>query len=212
MNVTAQAGDTLISAAGRAPSRPAEQKNALRKNLRLLRKQLTATQGRAAAQQVARRCFCYAPLRRARRVAVYLSMGSELPTSALITTLHARGIAVFAPAIVGGQLRFRALCARGLQRHSLGMQQPRYGRAYRASAMDVIVLPLLGFDAQGMRLGQGGGYYDRALQRSRFRPLRLGLAYAAQGVDALPQEPWDQPLHAVLTEQGMTVFPRKLFR
>ena len=66
--------------------------------------------------------------------------------------------------------------------------------------MRFVLLPLLGFDHQGFRLGQGGGYYDRALASLRFRrPLLVGLAYDCQRVEVVPREAWDQPLDAVVT-------------
>jgi len=67
---------------------------------------------------------------------------------------------------------------------------------------DLVVAPLLGFDRQGRRLGQGGGYYDRALEalRARKRVFVLGLAYVGQETHGLPDEPHDQRLDAILTE------------
>lgn len=208
MNVTAQAGDTLIQAAGATSSAPQAAKRELRLALRRQRKSIPPTKQRRAAQRLARLVFRCARVRRARRVAVYLSMGSELATAPLINALQARRIAVFAPALLRGQMRFRALGNARLQTHPLGMLQPPCGTALRASAMDVLMLPLLAFDARGTRLGQGGGYYDRALSKASFRPYRLGLAYAAQQVPVLPREPWDVPLHAVLTERGLCRFAR----
>lgn len=212
MNVTAQAGDTLIQASGTPPLQQTSDGNAakklLRATLRSHRKAITRTQIRQAERAVVRHALRSPPLRRAARVGVYLSMGSELCTSALIQTLQQRGQTVFVPAIVRGKLRFRLLHGQRLAKHALGMTQPRSGRALQASAFDVLVLPLLGFDASGTRLGQGGGYYDRALARCRFRPYRLGLAYAAQQCHTLPREPWDQGLNAVLTERGLRRFPR----
>ncbi len=72
-----------------------------------------------------------------------------------------------------------------------------------------MVLPVLGFDAQGRRLGNGGGYYDRALAapRAARRPLLLGYAYAVQEVPEIPAEPWDVKLDAVVTERGLRRFP-----
>jgi len=212
MNVTAQAGDTLIQASGSVPLELAPatsaSKQSLRAALRRLRKAIAPHQITQAERAVARRCLHWAPLRRARRVGVYLGMGSELRTGALIQTLQRQGIEVFAPAIVRGQLRFRRLQGQCLAKHALGMPEPRSGLALKASGLDALVLPLLAFDARGMRLGQGGGYYDRALAPCRFRPYRLGLAYAAQQHDALPRDPWDQALNAVLTERGLRRFPR----
>jgi len=72
----------------------------------------------------------------------------------------------------------------------------------------VVILPLVAFDARGCRLGYGGGFYDRTLERLRAcRPLlAVGLAYAAQQADELPVEDTDQPMDAVVTEAGATWF------
>ena len=211
MNVTAQAGDTLIQASGVAPLDLQAARPRLRMALRQQRKRISHSLRIQAARAVARRLFRVTAVRRARRVAVYLSMGSELMTAPLIAALEARHIKVFAPALLRGGMHFRALTRTRPQRHRLGMLQPRSGRAFRAREMDVLVLPLLGFDPFGTRLGQGGGYYDRALAHCRFRPYRLGLAYAAQQVSQLPRAVWDQPLDAVLTERGLQQFTRPFF-
>ena len=71
---------------------------------------------------------------------------------------------------------------------------------------DVIVLPLLGFDRRGGRLGQGGGYYDRTLAR-RPSVRRIGLAWSCQEVDRVPTDAWDLPLDAVLTEAEWIPMP-----
>jgi 5-formyltetrahydrofolate cyclo-ligase len=71
---------------------------------------------------------------------------------------------------------------------------------------DVILMPLLGFDKHGNRLGYGGGYYDRTLESLSKRPRLIGFAFAAQAFDFVPREPHDVPLDAVVTEDGVTVF------
>lgn len=73
---------------------------------------------------------------------------------------------------------------------------------------DVLIVPLLAFDARGYRLGYGGGFYDRTLQALRAqRPtIAIGFAFAAQQVDAVPNDAFDQCLDAVVTEQGLTNF------
>lgn len=211
MNVTAQVGDTLFQPSGALPLDLPSAKPALRRALRAARKAIPNIRRRAAARAVAARLPRVAQIRRARRVAVYLSMGSELPTAPLIAALRARHVTVYAPVLLRGGMRFRKLDGARLQAHVLGMSQPRAGLALRVSAMDVLLLPLLAFDARGTRLGQGGGWYDRMLSHNRFRPYRLGLAYTQQQAGALPREPWDQPLHAVLSERGVQRFPRQLF-
>jgi 5-formyltetrahydrofolate cyclo-ligase len=73
---------------------------------------------------------------------------------------------------------------------------------------DLVVVPLLGFDRQGCRLGQGGGTYDRTLAnlRASGRVFVLGLAYSSQETDEIPWEPHDERLDAVLTEASYLEF------
>ncbi|MGO4916278.1 5-formyltetrahydrofolate cyclo-ligase [Pseudogemmobacter sp. W21_MBD1_M6] len=73
---------------------------------------------------------------------------------------------------------------------------------------EVLIVPLVAFDAQGNRLGYGGGFYDRTLQNLRaLRPtIAIGFAYAAQQADALPLEATDQPLDFIVTETGILDF------
>lgn len=73
---------------------------------------------------------------------------------------------------------------------------------------EVLIVPLLAFDARGYRLGYGGGFYDRTLEGLRAKAPRfaIGFAYAAQEVEEVPIEPTDQPLDAIVTEQGVRLF------
>ena len=73
-------------------------------------------------------------------------------------------------------------------------------------APDLILMPLLGFDATGTRLGYGGGYYDRTLASLPKKPMLIGLAFAAQGLETIPRQPHDVPLDAVVTEEGVQFF------
>jgi 5-formyltetrahydrofolate cyclo-ligase len=80
---------------------------------------------------------------------------------------------------------------------AFGVRQPMADAAVMAP--DIILTPLVGFDADRNRLGQGGGFYDRIFLR---HPLarRIGLAWAIQQCDSLPLDPWDQPLDVIATE------------
>jgi 5-formyltetrahydrofolate cyclo-ligase len=75
--------------------------------------------------------------------------------------------------------------------------------------IDVVVLPVVGFDRRGNRLGMGAGYYDRALRRRQDaarawrRPLLVGVAFACQELPAIPASPWDVPLDLIVTERGI---------
>lgn len=84
----------------------------------------------------------------------------------------------------------------------------RVPRAATEMVPEVLIVPLVGFDRRGNRLGYGGGYYDRTLERLRARGpvLAVGYAWAAQELDALPVEATDQRLDAVVTEAETLVF------
>jgi 5-formyltetrahydrofolate cyclo-ligase len=80
-----------------------------------------------------------------------------------------------------------------------------------AECLDLIIMPLVGFDAGGNRLGMGGGFYDRTLaflqHRGRWRrPLLFGLAYEFQRVDGLQPRCWDVPLDGVITDRYLRYF------
>jgi 5-formyltetrahydrofolate cyclo-ligase len=138
------------------------------------------------------------------RIALYLSMASEAPTANLIDFLHERGYALCLPRIdasIEGHMDF---CAwepgQALIPGSLRIPQP--GPDARIVEPDVIFTPLVGFDKDLNRIGNGAGYYDRAFERLPGRK-RIGLAWSSQMVDALPVQPWDIPLHMIITEQSI---------
>ncbi|RYY12360.1 MAG: 5-formyltetrahydrofolate cyclo-ligase, partial [Alphaproteobacteria bacterium] len=85
-----------------------------------------------------------------------------------------------------------------------GLSQPHPDSP--ALTPDIILAPLLAFDAKLDRLGQGAGYYDRAF--ATFPDARrIGVAWSVQQVDTLPTDAWDMPLHAIITENGWIARP-----
>lgn len=78
-----------------------------------------------------------------------------------------------------------------------GIPQPVGGAMIQPA---LVLAPLVGFDRAGNRLGQGGGYYDRWFA-GHPAAMRIGIAWSVQEVDALDAEPWDMPLHAIITEK-----------
>ncbi|HWY24635.1 MAG TPA: 5-formyltetrahydrofolate cyclo-ligase [Nevskia sp.] len=189
----------------------AARKTELRLSLRRMRVAIPGPQRRRSARQAARQLLHWRSLNRARDIAVYLSVRSELSTAPLIALLLRRGHRLWAPVTGAGQrMRFAPLRTHScLRRGALGLPQVTHTRPLRsARSLDLILLPLLGFDARGRRLGNGGGYYDRALAavRNVRRPLLVGYAYAAQEIAAVPAEPWDVRLDAAVTERGRRRF------
>lgn len=96
-----------------------------------------------------------------------------------------------------------------LQRNDWGLLEPpeQPDAVIATTELDLVCVPLLGFDRSGNRLGQGGGYYDRAFaftrECRRRAPILVGVAFACQELAALEPAPWDVPLGAVVTEHGL---------
>jgi 5-formyltetrahydrofolate cyclo-ligase len=93
-----------------------------------------------------------------------------------------------------------------LHRSKFGVDEPHL--SVRVVVPDVLLLPLLAFDADGHRLGYGGGHYDRTLAELRARKsiCAIGVGYAGQEVLELPREPHDHPLDMIVTELGLRSF------
>ncbi|MCI4411062.1 MAG: 5-formyltetrahydrofolate cyclo-ligase [Thiotrichales bacterium] len=88
----------------------------------------------------------------------------------------------------------------------LGIPEPTTNQRITIDQLDVVLVPLVGVDAQGNRLGMGAGYYDRSLGKARQRPYLIGVAHQCQQVERLPVQPWDIPLDALVTESGLTIW------
>ncbi len=130
-------------------------------------------------------------------------MGDELDLRPLLARLHFAGHAVGLPVVVkrGTPLLFRrwqpsdVLVSGGYGTSVPGEDKP-------VVTPEVLFVPLLAFDRQGYRLGYGGGFYDRTLQALRGAGPRLavGVAFAAQEVEAVPRDHYDQKLDWIVTE------------
>ena len=136
----------------------------------------------------------------ARCVAAYLPIDSEIDSLPIIDRLAGRGVALALPRVASGRepMRFlRWVPGDPLVAGPFGLRQPE--PSAQKVEPDVILTPMLAFDATLHRLGYGAGHYDRAfaaLPDAR----RIGLAWASQCVEALPVDPWDVALHAIATE------------
>jgi 5-formyltetrahydrofolate cyclo-ligase len=131
-------------------------------------------------------------------------MGSEAPTDAMIEFLHERGFRLCLPRIdatAAGKMEFCAWHPDDILVPG-PLKIPEPGPAADVVTPDVILAPMVGFDRALNRIGNGAGYYDRMFERLP-DVRRIGLAWSSQMVDRLPVEPWDIPLHLVVTESAI---------
>ncbi len=138
-------------------------------------------------------------------IAGYRPIRTEIDPTPLMENLHRAGHRLCVPVIQGRglALKFREW------RPDAEMVEGAFGALVPAAGdwlePRLLIAPLVAFDADGGRLGYGGGFYDRSLAglRAKRHTLAVGFAYSAQQVDALPHDATDQPLDAIVTERGL---------
>ncbi|MEM8987222.1 MAG: 5-formyltetrahydrofolate cyclo-ligase [Pseudomonadota bacterium] len=178
-----------------------------KKNLRIEAKRIRAAIPSViedAAAFAARFIETSLPLK-SRILAGYWPMRDEADPRALMDAARAAGGALALPTISQPKhpLVFKSYTpGEALASGPHGTSEP--GPAAMALTPDIVLVPLLAFDRRGGRLGYGGGYYDRTLAalRAKGSVTAIGLAYAAQEVDAVPTDPLDERLDWVVTERG----------
>ena len=193
-------------------SAPDAARRALRARLAARRRSLTPGERAHAAHEVARHAIRALPLNAGARVAIYASLPSELDTTPLIELALGRGCRLYLPRIDRPRsargMRFLAMGG-ALRRNRLGIDEPDPAAAgIRARWLDLVLLPLVGFDRSGVRLGTGGGFYDRAFafrnhRRAWHAPRLVGLGYAFQELKHIEAAAHDVRMDAVITDEGV---------
>ncbi|WDM12652.1 5-formyltetrahydrofolate cyclo-ligase [Streptomyces lavenduligriseus] len=193
-------------------------KRALRRELLGARIGLTAADIREAGRELAEHALELPELAAGRTVAAYVSVGGEPATLPLLEALRARGVRVLLPALLPdndldwGEYTGPDSLERIRHSGKMALFEPSGTRLGpdAVTGADVVLLPGLAVDARGMRLGRGGGSYDRVLarlERAGAHPLLVVLLYDTEVVARVPAEAHDRPVHAVVTPSGVRRFP-----
>ncbi|MHB9861107.1 5-formyltetrahydrofolate cyclo-ligase [Streptomyces sp. YIM S03343] len=189
----------------------------LRREFLTVRNRLTADDVREAAAALAARALGLPELAGARTVAAYVSVGTEPGTPALLDALRARGVRVLLPVLLPdndldwGVYAGEGSLARVRRGSRMTLLEPSGARLgpETVTAADAVLLPGLAVDTRGMRLGRGGGSYDRVLarlERADARPALVVLLYDSEVVGHVPGEEHDRPVDAVVTPSGVRRF------
>lgn len=193
------------------PSPPdrAAPKARLRADMRARRAGLDPADVAAAGVAATGRLMSLPVVAEARRVAAYRAVRGEIPLEALLEGDRREVFTL--PRVVGDDLEFAAW-HEGLSfvRGAFGIPEPAGGEVVPLADHDAVLVPLTVFDERCHRVGQGGGFYDRALASLRFgsgadRPATIGVAYSFQQVAEVPKDSWDVPLDAVVTDAGIVI-------
>jgi 5-formyltetrahydrofolate cyclo-ligase len=189
-------------------------KNHLRKTLRTKRAAIDANTRQAAALSSMKQLADSAIFQNAQHIACYLAQGSEFDLQPIISLIWQTQKKCYLPVLTASDeksLHFIAYESDDhLQTNCYGIAEPVFSPAkeIQAKALDLVLVPLIGFDLTGHRLGSGSGYYDRTFSflLNKLRPKQpsfIGVGYQAQQLDGIPSDAWDVPLDGVLTEQSL---------
>lgn len=191
-------------------------RQALRRFLRTQRRQLNTAQQNRAAMKILQHLRCQPLLWRSRHIALYLASDGEVSPHYITEALWAAGKHCYLPILhpqKSGYLLFAEYTPNMvLKVNRYGILEPplRGNTLRRPEQLDLVLMPLVGFDGKGHRLGMGGGYYDRTFafkrQERNRKPYLVGLAHQCQQLEHCPTDEWDIPV-AMVVSDGSVIKP-----
>ena len=189
----------------------AQAKSTLRFELRARRKALNPTQQAQASLFLLRQLMQVPQFMRARNVALYMANDGEIDPEPIIRQLWKMDKHSYLPVLRPGKSRelwFVEYTPDALlTKNRFGIPEPDFRQQHKlpAQLLDVVLMPLVGFDRSGARLGMGGGFYDATFafkqKKNAGKPALIGLAHACQEVESITSASWDIPLFAVATDR-----------
>lgn len=188
-------------------------KSIFRKTLQSLRRAIPLSKRNQAAEKAAT-LFAKMPLFQAsQHIGCYYPMPDEFDCLPLIQTIWKAGKKCYLPSLIEDEkkLHFMAYHEKDvLQLNRYRIYESMNQEKIPSTQLDIVLVPLVGFDLAGHRLGMGVGYYDRTFAHLRASTEKkcylFGLAYAMQCVDRIPYDTWDISLDGVITEEDILYF------
>ena len=188
-----------------------------RQNLRNRRKNLSSQERAIASLKISKNLLQSNLLSTSTAISIYLHNDGEVDSECIVKNCSVKKTSFYVPIInnddsklllfskYGHQMRFK--------KNKYGIREPENPSLMDAHFLDIVIMPLVGFDRTGNRIGMGGGFYDRTFQflsgRKKIKPLLIGLAYSIQEVANIPNRPWDIPLNFIATENEIICAKQK---
>ena len=172
------------------------------------RNALTDAARAAYSARICEQIYASEAFRRARTLLLYRAVGAEVNVDGVWHEAERLGKRVAFPVCVGAgeMLALSPQTAEAWTVGAYGISEPRREKSQPVlpEELDLVVCPCTAFDAEGHRLGMGAGYYDRFLPRCTHAVL-LAAAFETQRAAAVPAEPWDVPMHRIVTEDKVYI-------
>lgn len=172
-------------------------KTELRKESRDRKKQLTAEERKSAEIAVLEKLESCREFTEAKRILAYYSLPDELQTNLLLNKWN-KDKEIFLPRVNGELLDIARFEPDSTAEGAFSIQEPTGNDLTTVDTIDLIIIPAVGYDRKGNRLGRGKGYYDRLLKDATCQ--KIGIIYSCQLFDEVPAEPHDIPVDLIITE------------
>jgi len=203
-------------------SHSSNSRSSLRKQLRNRRRALSHAQQQLAAQTLVKRLRSHPLFLRSQHVACYMAADGEMSLQRLMQTAQAMGKTCYLPVLHPLKKNTLWFCqyreGDALTSNRFGLAEPAFiSKRITPNRLDLVLMPLVGFDRRGNRLGMGGGFYDRTFSfkqdetRHTRMPVLMGIAHSCQKVESLDCESWDIPLDYIATEKEIFEFKTEGF-
>ncbi len=176
---------------------------ATRQLLRQQRRAITASERAQSARKILHQMQKISNIQNGQKIALYLENDGEISPKYIHNFLEKQGVSIYLPILVGKSLKF-AKIGNEFKKNKFGIDEPVATEVLNAKQLDVIFIPLVGFDKNKNRIGMGGGFYDRALsfkknQTNYNSPKLYGLAFDCQQVAKIDSQSWDVALDTIIT-------------
>jgi len=182
----------------------------MRRRNRRLRATLAPAQLARAAEALAQKVIALEAYRQAQKLAVYFAVNGEIGLDPVIDHALAAGKQVYLPNLDRQSLRFSPYFrAQKMRINKFRLPEPDVGDAemLQADELDLVLAPLVVFDARRNRIGMGGGFYDRSFASRKNpeidKPVLIGVAHEVQRVEEIIPEEWDVRLDMVVTDAAI---------
>lgn len=185
-------------------------KKELRQRLRQILSDIPSEEIASRSLRACHRLFEQPEFLRADVIMVFLSLPTEVDTTSLVLRAWQERKRVMAPKVSWNQRRMLPVEIRSLTDElgvsSMGVREPVAGIPFPVSMIDLVIVPGLGFDEFGNRLGRGRGFYDRFLVHPEFKGVACALAFECQVVPTIPTGPLDRQVDMVVTDEQVRWF------
>ena len=184
-------------------------KKALRSEMRKLLAAMPPDERQSRSIEACKRLIALPEIQRSSIVMLYMPLPSEVDLTPAAVRCFQMGQTVCVPSVDWSRRDMTAIEVNTFDDEAMdiderGLRTPSAGRPIPVESIDVVIIPGLGFDTEGWRLGRGGGYYDRFLDRVNKRTRLVGIGFDQQMVEVVPHEPHDVRMQVIVTDRRTT--------